>query len=135
MRMGKRGRRVLFRAAIVCLGWACGPGWAGDKPAPGAAAGPACEVAGPQAPRDIDSRAGANKVSFEAAPKYQEMNLCNIHFHNQAEHKAAEFALYAGGDRGRGAGYQCEMSRKLSPKELQAPAADICKGLRPGDTI
>jgi len=128
-------RRALCCAAVACLGLAYGQASAGGKPATKAEAGPACDVAGPQAPRDIDSRAGANKVSFEAAPKYQEMNLCNIHFHNQAEHKAAEFALYADGDRGRGGGFQCAMGRKLSAAELAAPAADICKGLRPGDTI
>lgn len=133
--MGDRSRRALCSAAVACLGLAYGQAWAGDKPATNAEAGPACGAAGPQAPRDIDSRAGANKVRFEAAPKYQEMNLCNIHFHNQAEHKAAEFALYADGDRGRGGGYQCAMSRKLSAAELAAPAGDICKGLRPGDTI
>src|SRR5688500_2284311 len=130
--MVSRSSRALFNAAIVCLGLAAGQASADDKPAGKAKAGPACDIAGPQTPRDIDSRAGANKVTFEAAPKYQELNLCNLHFHNQAEHKAADFALQADSDRG---GYQCAMSRKLSAAELEAPAGDICKGLKPGDTI
>ena len=124
-----------FCAAVVSLGLACGQALAADKPAAKAQAGPACDVAGPQTPRDIDSKAGANKVTFEAAPKYQELNLCNIHFHTQAEHKAADFALEADGGRGQGGGYQCAMSRKLSAAELKAPAGDVCKGLKPGDTI
>ena len=137
MRTMRRGNVVPLNAAIVCLilGLAGGAALAADKPATKSGAGPACDVAGPQTPRDIDSKAGANKVTFEAAPKYQELNLCNIHFHNQAEHKAADFALQATGDRSQGDGYQCAMSRKLSAGELKAPAGDICKGLKPGDTI
>ena len=46
---------------------------------------------GPQAPRDIESAAGTNTRSFEAAPPHTEMNLCNIHFHEGAEHKGGEF--------------------------------------------
>lgn len=107
---------------------------ASDKPAAGAKpAGPACDVAGPQTPRDLDSKAGTNKVTFEVAPKFQELNLCNIHFHQQAEHKAADFAIPAG--EGGAGGYQCAISKQLSPAELAAPAGDICKGLKPGDTV
>ena len=36
---------------------------------------------GPQSPRDIDALAGSNALGFVAAPAYQEMELCNIHFH------------------------------------------------------
>jgi hypothetical protein len=43
------------------------------------------------------------------------MNLCNIHFHNNAEHKAKDFAIYAGeGEHGHGGGYQCQISKSLS---------------------
>jgi len=42
---------------------------------------------GPQSPRDIDAIAGNNPRSFSAAPASAEMNLCNIHFHKNAEHK------------------------------------------------
>ena len=42
---------------------------------------------GPQSPRDIDAVAGSNPRSFNDAPASKEMNLCNIHFHKNAEHK------------------------------------------------
>jgi hypothetical protein len=35
---------------------------------------------GPQSPRDINSLAGNNKIVFNQAPAYTQMNLCNIHF-------------------------------------------------------
>jgi len=98
--------------------------------------GPACEGFGPQTPRDIDSTKGKNPVVFNNAPSANNMNLCNIHFHNNAEHKAKDFAIYAGeGDHGHGGGYMCGMSKSLSKAELKATSGDICKGLKPGDTI
>jgi len=98
--------------------------------------GAACESFGPQTPRDIDSKQGQNPVLFNLAPAASEMNLCNIHFHNNAEHKAKEFAIYAGeGEHGHGGGYMCGMSKSLSAAELKAPAGDMCHGLKPGDTI
>jgi len=64
------------------------------------------------------------------------MNLCNIHFHANAEHKAKDFAIYAGdGKDGYGSGYQCGMSKSLTEAELKAPSNEVCKGLKPGDTI
>ena len=42
---------------------------------------------GPQSPRDIDSLMGKNNRAFSEAPAFTEMNLCNIHFHKNAEHK------------------------------------------------
>lgn len=96
----------------------------------------ACEGFGPQTPRDIDSLNGENKRSFALAPDYQEMNLCNIHFHQNAEHKAKDFSIYAGeGKDGIGGGYQCADSKSLSKAELKAPKGDVCNGLKPGDTI
>jgi len=101
-----------------------------------AAGGPACEGFGPQTPRDIDNKTGQNPQVFSTAPAAKNMNLCNIHFHNNAEHKAKDFAIYAGeGEHGHGGGYQCAMSKKLSKAELAAPAEEICKGLKPGDTV
>ena len=98
--------------------------------------GAACEGFGPQTPRDIDSLAGTNNRLFKIAPPASELNLCNIHFHNNAEHKAKDFAIYAGeGKHGHGGGYQCGMSKSLSAAELKAPKTEICKGLKPGDTI
>ena len=100
------------------------------------AGGPACENFGPQTPRDIDNLIGTNEVTFNTAPEHTEMNLCNIHFHNNAEHKAKDFSIYAGeGDHGHGGGYQCKVSEELSTAEMKAPAGEICKGLKPGDTI
>ncbi len=88
-----------------------------------------------QTPRDIDSVAGENAVKFSLAPPSEEMNLCNIHFHAHAEHKAKDFAIYAGdGEQGYG-GYQCAMSKELTEAELVLPEDKICKGLNPGDTI
>ena len=45
--------------------------------------------------------AGTNTRIFSRAPSYKKMNLCNIHFHKNAEHKAAAYSNYAGpGDNG-----------------------------------
>lgn len=103
--------------------------------------GEACVGFGPQTPRDIDNIAGENKREFSTAPDYQEMNLCNIHFHKNAEHKAKAFAIYAGEGDGHGyeSGYQCGISKKLSKAELAPTKKSICKSkhgeLQPGDTI
>jgi hypothetical protein len=95
-----------------------------------------CKVTGPQAPRDIDKIAGKNNPKFSLAPSYKNMNLCNIHFHNNAEHKAKDFSIYVGeGNGGYGGGYQCGISDSLTTKELKATENDVCKGLKPGDTV
>ncbi len=94
---------------------------------------------GPQSPRDIDSSAGNNAIMFGVAPGYVDMNLCNIHFHKNAEHKGGEFTKYAG--NGDGHGYQGGylFSGSLSAGELEKPDQAICPGehggLGPGDTI
>ena len=94
---------------------------------------------GPQSPRYIDSTKGSNKVVFEAAPPYTKMNICNIHFHKNAEHAGGEFKKYAGNGDGHGyeSGYQ--YSGKLAAEEVQPINEDICPGehgaLYPGDTI
>ena len=85
---------------------------------------------GPQSPRDIDNTAGENKSIFSMAPNSDVMNLCNIHFHVNAEHKAAAYSIL---DEGEAGGYKCDIA--LSEAELAAPEGDICKGLKPGDTI
>jgi hypothetical protein len=99
-----------------------------------------CTGFGPQTPRDIDSKAGDNKVAFKTAPAASEMHLCNIHFHEGAEHKAKEFSIYTGeGHEGFGSGYQCNISKKLSKAELAWKGDGVCKSghgeLKPGDTI
>lgn len=96
-------------------------------------AGAACTGFGPQTPRDIYNKAGNNARIFSEAPDYDEMNLCNIHFHQNAEHKSKYFSIFAGeGDK---AGYQCNISKSLSDAELTATDGDICNGLKPGDTV
>lgn len=91
-----------------------------------------CADYGPQTPRDIDSRVGLNAVEFPVAPAYDELNLCNIHFHKNAEHKAAAFSILGG--TGDERGYQCQISTQLTAAEL-TPATSVCNGLQPGDTI
>jgi hypothetical protein len=94
---------------------------------------------GPQAPRDIDSASGNNNISFNTAPPYSQMNLCNIHFHKNAEHKGGEFTKYAGNGDGHGylSGYQ--YSGSLTTDELAPVDHEICPSkhgsLYPGDTI
>ncbi len=94
---------------------------------------------GPQAPRDIDSKAGRNPVVFAAAPDWRQMNLCNIHFHKNAEHKGGEFTTYAGNGDGHGylSGYK--YNGKLAKSELKPVGHEICPSehgsLYPGDTI
>ena len=94
---------------------------------------------GPQSPRDIDSIMGNNSRVFSSAPAYTEMNLCNIHFHKNAEHKGGEFTSYAG--NGDGHGYQSgyRFSGHLGANELAQLDKEICPGehgsLSPGDTI
>tara|TARA_R110002167_G_scaffold7431_3_gene35223 strand:+ start:6258 stop:7124 length:867 start_codon:yes stop_codon:yes gene_type:complete len=93
----------------------------------------------PQSPRDIDITDGKNNRVFSAAPASEYMNLCNIHFHKNAEHKGGEFTRYAG--NGDGHGYQSgyEYTGSLSAGELTAVTEDICPSehgsLVPGDTI
>lgn len=94
---------------------------------------------GPQSPRDIDSIKGKNRTEFSTAPHSDEMNLCNIHFHKNAEHKGGEFTQYAGNGDGYGffTGYQ--YNGRLSSTELASLENEICPskhgGLLPGDTI
>lgn len=94
---------------------------------------------GPQSPRDIDSVAGSNDRVFEAAPPYQQMNLCNIHFHENAEHKGGEFTEYAGNGDGHGTDTGYKFSGELSAAELTGLNITIGESehgdLVPGDTI
>ena len=104
------------------------------------AQGPVCENFGPQTPRDIDALSGENSITFTMAPAATDMKLCNIHFHENAEHKAVDFSIYAGdGHDGYGSGYQCNMSKKLNETDLAPTDDKICNGkhgdLQPGDTI
>ncbi len=92
-----------------------------------------CENYGPQAPRDIDSLLGEDSTEFRLAMPSTELNLCNIHLHTNAEHKAKEFSIMGG--EGDHTGYQCTISTGLTTREQKIPSGDICGGLKPGDTI
>jgi hypothetical protein len=98
--------------------------------------GEVCVGYGPQTPRDIDNHDGENDRIFSTAPSCKKMNLCNIHFHVNAEHKAKDYSIYAdGGDHGQGGGYQCNDSKSLTKAELKVPKKNSCGGVNPGDTI
>lgn len=94
---------------------------------------------GPQAPRDIDSVEGNNPIIFNTAPPYTQMNLCNIHFHKNAEHKGGEFTVYAGNGDGHGYETGFKYSGKLSRSELAPVKNGVCPSahgsLQSGDTI
>ncbi|MFQ5355238.1 MAG: delta-class carbonic anhydrase [Mariprofundaceae bacterium] len=136
-------KRILISIAISAL--LVAPAFAGDHGGGHAAAhaesvGAACTGFGPQTPRDIDNVKGKNGVHFNIAPAASNMNLCNIHFHENAEHKSKGFSIYAGdGHAGYGSGYKCDISTKLSKAELAPTKHKICDSkhgdLVPGDTI
>lgn len=94
---------------------------------------------GPQSPRDIDSLDGDNDRAFGVAPPFAEMNLCDIHFHENAEHKGGEFTKYAGNGDGHGYDTGYKYSGDLSAGELTKTDKEIGKSehgdLMPGDTI
>ena len=91
-----------------------------------------CEIQGPQTPRDISNKAGTNPMRFELAPSFSKMNLCNIHFHKNAEHKGPEFSVFKGdGDSG---GYACNATVDQSDSKMK-PVVGACKGISVGDTI
>ncbi|GGY47529.1 hypothetical protein GCM10011297_20420 [Bacterioplanes sanyensis] len=94
---------------------------------------------GPQSPRDIDNGTGNNAIQFGPAPAFTQMNLCNIHFHKNAEHKGGEFTRYAGDGDGQGFGTGYQYTGQLSAAELAPTTQPVCPsthgGLVPGDTI
>lgn len=94
---------------------------------------------GPQSPRDIESMAGANAVAFNEAPTSMKMNLCNIHFHKNAEHKGGDFTKYVGNGDGKGYGTGYAYAGTLTKTELKGVGKKVCPSshgdLQPGDTI
>ena len=94
---------------------------------------------GPQSPRDIDTLSGNNQRSFGAAPAASMMSLCNIHFHENAEHKGGEFTTYAGNGDGHGNGTGYKYNGTLSAAELahydHKVGVSEHGDLAPGDTI
>lgn len=94
---------------------------------------------GPQSPRDIDSASGTNSINFNVAPPSNQMNLCNIHFHKNAEHKGGEFTKYAGNGDGHGYLSGHQYTGELTEIELISTDQEICPSehgsLYPGDTV
>jgi len=92
-----------------------------------------CVAAGPQSPRDVAVHDGTNGVLFMSAPDYADMNLCNVHFHRSAEHKAPAYSTFV--ENGDNSGWACS-----TPKAKRlAKGSDVtykdCEGIAPGDTI
>lgn len=94
---------------------------------------------GPQSPRDIAAVEGTNSRSFQDAPAFADMNLCNIHFHENAEHKGGQFTTFAGNGDGKGYGTGFKYDGELTEAELapiDTPIGATDHGdLVPGDTI
>jgi len=137
-----KGFHKVYLCLAMALGLASGAAFAGEhgNGEHGSASGEVCTGFGPQTPRDIDNAAGENPRAFSLSPDYKQMNLCNIHFHENAEHKAKEFSVFAGeGHEGYGSGYKANVSAKLSKAELAPLDKPACKSehgdLQPGDTI
>lgn len=93
-----------------------------------------CQNFGPQTPRDLTQRDGENPVKFNLSPNYKQLNLCNIHFHKHAEHKASGFSLPA--ESNGAGGWKCNETQSLTSSQLEAPAShQFCQNVMPGDTI
>jgi len=94
-----------------------------------------CVGSGPQTPRDISQKFGTNTSSFNLAPSYRDMNLCNIHTHTFAEHKGPGFSISA--NNGQTDGFRCNDTAGLSQEELTDPThgSGAFQGVSPGDTI
>jgi hypothetical protein len=92
-----------------------------------------CQGYGPQTPRDIDQKAGTNPVLFSPAPGHRQMNLCDIHFHKQAENKARDFSLSAGDSRY--GGFRCNETTRLTLPELRPLLENQCSNVAAGDTV
>ena len=94
---------------------------------------------GPQSPRDINNRAGRNRIAISRAPERPMMNLCNIHLHESAEHKGGDFTTYAGNGDGVGYGSGFKYDGKLTAAEQAPFTSPVGKNehgdLVPGDTI
>ncbi len=94
---------------------------------------------GPQSPRDLRGAEGENARVFSMAPAANQMNLCNIHFHDGAEHAGGEFSTFRGNGDGHGWGTGFVYDGELTEAELAPLAAPIGQGehglLQSGQTI
>lgn len=91
-----------------------------------------CLDSGPQTPRDIASAYGLNMVNFPAASPPEQMNLCNIHTHTNAEHKGPGFSVFV--DDSDFGGFACNATEDLTEAEL-TPVDGAYGNVEPGDTI
>ncbi len=91
-----------------------------------------CVGSGPQAPRDIDVKTGTNTTIFSLAPPLEDLNLCNVHFHRNAEHKAAAYSTFV--SDGEHSGWACQEPKAGRSKEHHASYKG-CEGVSDGDTI
>jgi hypothetical protein len=104
---------------------------------------PMCTIAGPQSPRDVTAKAGSNPTKFSLAPEAGAMQLCNIHFHKNAEHKAKGYAKLTGDGDHQGyvcapgdMGHKGEADHKGKHHDTHGKAAEGgCGGISDGDTI
>jgi len=92
-----------------------------------------CVGAGPQSPRDIAATKGSNKVVFNTAPDYKDMNLCNVHFHRNAEHKASSYSEFV--KDGDHSGWACKQPSAARLAKGSHVEYNHCEGIAPGDTI
>ena len=93
-----------------------------------------CVNMGPQTPRDIASVMGTNADAFPMAMQADDLNLCNIHTHTNAEHRGPGFNIATEG-LGDYGGFQCNGTPDLTEAELaDYPDMDYGK-VKPGDTI
>jgi len=94
---------------------------------------------GPQSPRDIDQNYGSNERHFSMGPNRSQKNLCNIHFHKNAEDSGGEFTTHAGNGDGKGSNTGYVYNGKLTASQLKPVSSKICaaKGdtLQSGDTL
>jgi len=88
---------------------------------------------GPQTPRDIGDFYGENKTTFPLALDHKKLNLCNIHFHKNAEHKGPGFSVLKGVDKH--GGYACNETVNYNLPKFKAFGKGACKNIEAGDTI
>jgi hypothetical protein len=98
-------------------------------------------TAGPQSPRDIDSGEGTSTTRFRTSNNTDKMNLCNIHYHWNAEHKSAVFSTFVN-THDEHSGWAIVAPASTDPEYraahdishlLEGEAHEI--GVIPGDTI
>lgn len=127
---------VVAGVSILAVAVLAGPrGAAGADSCLGSAPDPvaSCQIAGPQSPRDIQSKAGTNPVKFsQNLLPITAMRLCDIHFHQPAEHKIPATIPAPG----RPAGFVCAGAAPPDPRQAgEEPDHAGCRGVQVGDTI